>query len=83
MATADTTGAVRAARAPLSGSVAEMGEAAPGLRAYEIVCPHCGKRFRAELLAGAASRYHGFKCAHCRLFVPLDRVELDGGETPA
>ncbi|MDP8911291.1 MAG: hypothetical protein M3M94_04425 [Actinomycetota bacterium] len=59
-----------------------MGEAAPELRVYEIVCPHCGKRFRAELMAGSASRHHGFKCSHCRLFVPLDRVELDGGETP-
>ena len=37
-----------------------------------VVCPHCGKEFEAELLFGAASR--GFKCPHCRLFVPADRA---------
>ena len=55
-----------------------MGEAAPQAKIFEIVCPHCGKRFRAELLAGTAGRHRGFKCSHCRLFVPLERVELDG-----
>jgi DNA-directed RNA polymerase subunit RPC12/RpoP len=42
---------------------------------YEVVCPHCGKSFREELLTGPAQRYHGFKCPHCRLFVPFERVE--------
>ena len=41
---------------------------------YEVSCPHCGKAFREELLSGPAARYHGFKCPHCRLFVPLDRA---------
>ena len=36
------------------------------------VCPHCGKEFEAELLVGASGA--GFKCPHCRLFVPADRV---------
>ena len=40
-----------------------------------VICPHCGKEFEAELLMGSsppASR--GFKCPHCRLFVPLERA---------
>lgn len=41
---------------------------------YAVVCPHCGKSFRDELLTGPAKRYHGFKCPHCRLFVPFERV---------
>jgi DNA-directed RNA polymerase subunit RPC12/RpoP len=39
-----------------------------------IVCPHCKKSFTAPLLAGAAERYRGFKCPHCRLFVPAARA---------
>ena len=41
----------------------------------EIVCPHCKKRFSAPLLAGRAERYRGFKCPHCRLFVPAGRIK--------
>ena len=40
----------------------------------EVVCPHCKKTFTASLIAGAAERYRGFKCPHCRLFVPAARV---------
>jgi DNA-directed RNA polymerase subunit RPC12/RpoP len=44
--------------------------------AYEVVCPHCGKPFEGELLtADSASRSSGFKCPHCKLFVPLERAE--------
>ena len=43
--------------------------------AHEVSCPHCRKPFVGELLAGASARYRGFKCPHCRLFVPLERVE--------
>ncbi|MFN2467945.1 MAG: hypothetical protein ABR521_07455 [Gaiellaceae bacterium] len=39
-----------------------------------VVCPHCRKPFESELLAGAAPRYRGFKCPHCRLFVPHERA---------
>jgi hypothetical protein len=39
----------------------------------EIVCPHCKKPFAGELIEGAAERYRGFKCPHCRLFVPAER----------
>jgi DNA-directed RNA polymerase subunit RPC12/RpoP len=42
---------------------------------FEVVCPHCKKPFAAELLAGTAERYMGFKCPHCRLFVPYERVD--------
>ena len=39
---------------------------------HDVSCPHCKKAFAAPLLAGRRSR--GFKCPHCRLFVPLERV---------
>ena len=42
---------------------------------YEVECPHCHRPFEAELLEGGAERYNGFKCPHCRLFVPFERVE--------
>jgi hypothetical protein len=40
----------------------------------QIVCPHCKKTFTAPLITGGAERYRGFKCPHCRLFVPAARV---------
>jgi DNA-directed RNA polymerase subunit RPC12/RpoP len=40
----------------------------------EIVCPHCKKPFSADLIGGESLRYRGFKCPHCRLFVPAERV---------
>jgi hypothetical protein len=42
---------------------------------YDVECPHCHKRFSAEPITGGAARYSGFKCPHCKLFVPLDRVD--------
>jgi DNA-directed RNA polymerase subunit RPC12/RpoP len=42
---------------------------------HEITCPHCKKTFTANLIAGGAERYRGFKCPHCRLFVPAARVD--------
>jgi DNA-directed RNA polymerase subunit RPC12/RpoP len=50
---------------------------------YDVACPHCGKRFREELLTGPAERYRGFKCPHCRLFVPLERVAEHDDAEPA
>jgi DNA-directed RNA polymerase subunit RPC12/RpoP len=42
---------------------------------YEVVCPHCGKPFEGELLtASSTPRARGFKCPHCRLFVPFERA---------
>jgi len=46
-------------------------------RRDEVVCPHCGRPFRAELLARGSAQ-QGYKCPHCRLFVPLDRAEQAG-----
>jgi transposase-like protein len=42
---------------------------------YEVVCPHCKKAFRGELIGGAERQ--GFKCPHCRLFVPYERAETE------
>jgi DNA-directed RNA polymerase subunit RPC12/RpoP len=49
----------------------------PAAQAAEIVCPHCKKTFHGQLLA-EGSRHQGFKCPHCRLFVPVDRTRGDG-----
>ena len=48
------------------------------LSAPPIVCPHCKKTFDGELLA-EGSRHEGFKCPHCRLFVPAERANGDEG----
>jgi DNA-directed RNA polymerase subunit RPC12/RpoP len=42
---------------------------------FEVECPHCHKVFTAELIEGSAARYRGFKCPHCRLFVPAARIK--------
>ena len=47
----------------------------PTQELYEVVCPHCSKPFQGQVMAGAAARYSGFKCPHCRLFVPFERTE--------
>ena len=38
-----------------------------------VECPHCHKPFDAAVVQGEG-RIRGFKCPHCRLFVPYDRV---------
>jgi hypothetical protein len=43
----------------------------------DAVCPHCKKPFAGELIEGDTPATRGFKCPHCRLFAPLDRVELE------
>lgn len=50
---------------------------------FEVTCPHCKKPFREELLTGAAARYTGFKCPHCRLFVPYERADEQDLVEPA
>lgn len=42
---------------------------------YTVTCPHCSRPFEADVLEGRAARYNGFKCPHCKLFVPFERVE--------
>ena len=39
-----------------------------------LVCPHCGKPFEADLLSPNTERA-GYKCPHCRLFVPSSRTD--------
>ena len=42
---------------------------------FEVECPHCRRSFAAEPMpSGGAARYRGFKCPHCKLFVPLHRA---------
>ena len=52
-----------------------MGGDATTRSTHEVECPHCKKSFAAELLAGGAARHRGFKCPHCKLFVPESRAE--------
>jgi phage FluMu protein Com len=47
----------------------------PDRSAATITCPHCKKTFTADLIAGGAERYRGFKCPHCKLFVPAARTQ--------
>jgi len=41
---------------------------------FDVECPHCHKPFSAKPMEGSAARYHGFKCPHCKLFVPYQRA---------
>ena len=50
---------------------------------YDVVCPHCKKPFQGELIEGNTPANRGFKCPHCRLFAPMDRVDLQPPETGA
>ena len=44
-------------------------------QSFDVECPHCHKGFAAEPIdGGRAARYLGFKCPHCKLFVPLQRA---------
>jgi transposase-like protein len=45
-----------------------------------VSCPHCHKPFAAELIAGGPERHRGFKCPHCKLFVPESRAEESRAE---
>jgi transposase-like protein len=46
----------------------------PAATTYEVTCPHCKKAFTAELLGGEDGPRRGFKCPHCRRFVPYERA---------
>jgi len=50
---------------------------------HEVVCPHCKKQFRGELLGTAGDPQRGFKCPHCRLFVPYERASEQDLVEPA
>jgi hypothetical protein len=45
----------------------------------DVICVHCRKPFRAEVLS-PESEQAGLKCPHCKLFMPLERVEPDANE---
>lgn len=51
-----------------------MSELPASPQPVELVCPHCKKTFTAELMAGETERHQGYKCPHCKLFVPADRA---------
>jgi hypothetical protein len=42
---------------------------------HDVVCPHCKKPFQGELMEGVTPANRGFKCPHCRLFAPYERVK--------
>ncbi len=44
-------------------------------QSFEVECPHCHRTFSGRPIEGSAPRYRGFKCPHCKLFVPYERVE--------
>ena len=49
--------------------------------AFEVECPHCRKSFAAKPMPGGrAARYRGFKCPHCKLFVPAERADEFGND---
>ena len=50
---------------------------------FTVNCPHCKKQFEGELIEGGADRYRGFKCPHCKLFVPAERTDEVAGHRPA
>ena len=54
-----------------------MKEATSHAETFAVTCPHCKKPFEAELIADDAGRHRGFKCPHCRLFVPAERAESE------
>jgi phage FluMu protein Com len=60
-----------------SASVKIVSEQAAPHGTYAVTCPHCSRSFEGDLLEGGAARYSGFKCPHCKLFVPFERVEED------
>ncbi|HWN22613.1 MAG TPA: hypothetical protein VNP93_11615 [Gaiellaceae bacterium] len=51
-----------------------MAERVSSSHSLEATCPHCHKAFTPNPLARPSARHRGFKCPHCRLFVPLERV---------
>jgi hypothetical protein len=51
-----------------------MAESVTSDSTIEATCPHCHKAFKPDPLARPSARHRGFKCPHCRLFVPLERA---------
>ena len=51
-----------------------MAEQVSSEQAIEATCPHCHKPFTPDPLPRPSARHRGFKCPHCRLFVPVERA---------
>jgi DNA-directed RNA polymerase subunit RPC12/RpoP len=50
---------------------------------HRVVCPHCRKEFEPELMKTVSAQApEGFKCPHCRLFVPAGRA-VPAADEPA
>ena len=64
-----------ASRGSRSASLGRVADEEHGEETTQVVCPHCKKTFTASLMAGDAERYRGYKCPHCRLFVPAARAK--------
>src|ERR671934_893831 len=58
-----------------SGTLGRVSDGPPVDAQYEVECPHCHKTFTGQLIDGTAPRYQGFKCPHCKLFVPFERAD--------
>jgi hypothetical protein len=56
-----------------SGTLEHVAETQPDA-GFDVECPHCHKPYSAKPIEGAAARYRGFKCPHCKLFVPYQRA---------
>lgn len=48
--------------------------------AFDVTCPHCRKQFTGEVIGEGAQQ--GFKCPHCKLFVPFERADDNEDEEP-
>jgi hypothetical protein len=53
---------------------AELGSELGSTEGPEVTCPHCHKLFTPTPLPRPSARHRGYKCPHCRLFVPLERA---------
>jgi transposase-like protein len=38
-----------------------------------VHCPHCKKTFQPDVV-GANTRHAGYKCPHCKLYMPVARA---------
>jgi len=47
-----------------------------------LLCPHCRKLFSGSVL-GAGTERAGYKCSHCKLFVPIARADEPQPENAA
>ena len=68
---------------PARGQIGEGNIGIHSQKRHRYSCSVCKKTFSAELIDGAAARYRGFKCPHCKLFVPAERTDADEEPAPS